>query len=108
MTTEAATPLHITGHDQLDEAIAYQEIRAKTPVVDEHGSCLDFVLIPITPVQAHEMLREAIAHDTYDMCLKAQYDNEEEVHLEISASSSHQHQTPPLSAGTNHQRNEIP
>ena len=83
MTTEATAPFHITDHEQLNEAIAYRETRAKTPVVDEYGSCLDFVLIPITPVQAHEMLREAIAHDTYELCLKAQYHDEEEVHLEI-------------------------
>ena len=75
MTNETTTPFHITDHEQLDDAIAYCETRA-TPLIDKYGSCLNFVLIPITPVQAHDMFREAMAHDAYNMYLKAQHNND--------------------------------
>ena len=84
MHDNPSTPFNITTHEQLNEAIPHREIRAKTPVVDENGSCLDFVMVPMHPNQAHEMLRAALRSDAYDMCLKAEYANdEEEVHLEI-------------------------
>ena len=84
MQDNTSTPFNVTTHKHLDEAIPNREIRAKTPVVDEHGSCLDFVLVPMHPGQAHEMLTAALRSDAYDMCLKAEYANdEEEVHLEI-------------------------
>ena len=84
MTEESPAPLIITDHQQLDDAIAYHEIRASTPVVDQTGTCLDFIQVPIPPGQAHEMLRIARANDGYNLCLQATYHNDdEEVHLEI-------------------------
>lgn len=84
MTDQNPSPFDITDHEQLNEAFTHCEIRAKTPVVDEEGTCLDFVLVPMHSDQAHEMLRAALRHEVYNMRLRAQYANDgEELHLEI-------------------------
>lgn len=84
MTDDPFTTMYITDRAELDQAIALHEIRAKTPVVDTTGSCLDYVLVPIHFSQAHEMLRLAQDAYPYNLCLKAQYANDdEEIHLEI-------------------------
>ena len=69
MTEPTPTTL-ITEHKQLERAMENMEQTwARIPVVDPTGSCLDYVLVPITPAQAGEMLREARAHTSYNMCL---------------------------------------
>ena len=83
MTGPTPTTL-ITDHRQLDEAMRdMEENWAKVPVVDQNGSCLDYVLVPISPSHAHEMLMEAQAHDAYNMCLRATRQEDIILHLEI-------------------------
>ena len=81
---EPPRPLLITDHDQLREAISLHEIRATLPVVNATCNCLDHVLVPISPDTAHDMLREAVDHQPYDLCLRAEAANDdEEIHLEV-------------------------
>ena len=82
--TESTPTTLITDHQQLDEAMRdMEENWAKIPVVDQTGTCLDYVLVPISPSHAHEMLREAQAHDVYNMCLRATRQEDIILHLEI-------------------------